>query len=227
MLCTPTATSVAPASPVPPRLARGLLPRATTVLAVIARPGQESADLGALLYAFGKTGARLALLSLTRGEASPLNATLERLETRRPWELQVAAGLIGVSSVAVADYPDGGLVRSPAGELAELVGREIRRQAADLVIIIDPLGDADDAAVARAACAAAARAGVLIVARTVIGAGSGPPVSLGPEAGDARAWQRSAAAAHASQADALPDVERRLARLGDGEMLRWPQSAAP
>jgi len=226
MLRTSPATSDAPAIAVPPQLARGLLPRAAAVLAVIARPGQESAGLGALLYAFGKAGARLALLSLTRGEASPLNATVERLETRRPWELQVAAGLIGISSVAVADYPDGALARSPAEELAELVGREIRRQAADLVVIIDPLGDADDAAVARAACAAAAVAGVPIVARTILGSGTGRQISLGAGSGDARAWQRSAVAAHASQADALPEVERDLERLGDGEMLRWPQAAA-
>ena len=41
------------------------LPRARHVLAVTARPGQESADLGRLLYAFRCRGASLALLSLT------------------------------------------------------------------------------------------------------------------------------------------------------------------
>jgi N-acetylglucosamine malate deacetylase 2 len=226
MRYAPTATAGQPAGQVPPQLARGALPRATTVLAVIARPGQESADLGALLYALGRTGARVALLSLTRGEASPLNATAERLETRRPWELQVAAGLIGVSSVAVADHPDGGLSRSPIGELAGLVGREIRRHAADLVIVIDPLaGGSDDAAVARAARAAAARAGVPVVARTALRNG-GRLIALGADAGAARAWQRSAVAAHASQAEALPEVERRLHRLGDAEMLRCLEPAA-
>ena len=38
-----------------------------------ARPGQESAELGGLLFAFRRAGASLGLLSLTRGEASPLN----------------------------------------------------------------------------------------------------------------------------------------------------------
>ena len=95
-------------------LARALL-GAANVLAVIARPGQESADLGALLHVFRRRGARLSLLCLTRGEASPLNSTCERLETIRPFELQVAAGLLGVSSVIVADYPDGGLRLVPRG----------------------------------------------------------------------------------------------------------------
>ena len=75
------------------------LPRARNVLAVIARPGQESAELGAMLHTFRRGGARLTLLCLTRGEASPLNSTCERLETIRPFELHVAAGLLGVSSV--------------------------------------------------------------------------------------------------------------------------------
>jgi LmbE family N-acetylglucosaminyl deacetylase len=223
----PSSTSLARTHPVPPQLPRGLLPRATTVLAVIARPGQESADLGALLYAFRRSGARLAVLSLTRGEASPLNSTIERLESRRLWELRVAAGLLGVTALAVADYPDGGLARSPAHELTELVGREIRRHAADLVIIIDPVADdSDEAVVARAARAAAARAGVPTVARMALATSSGRVINLGPEAPVARAVQRSAAAAHSSQAEALPGVEHRLNLLGDHETLRWLAPAA-
>jgi LmbE family N-acetylglucosaminyl deacetylase len=38
------------------------------VLVVTARPFQESADLGGLLYAFRRSGASLSLLCLTRGE---------------------------------------------------------------------------------------------------------------------------------------------------------------
>jgi N-acetylglucosamine malate deacetylase 2 len=203
------------------------VPRVTSVLAVIARPGQESADLGALLYAFRRSGARLAVLSLTRGEASPLNSTIERLETRRPWELQVAVGLLGVTALTVADYPDGGLAGRPVPELTELVGREIRRHGADLVIIIDPVtDDSDDAVVAGTARAAAAQAGVPTVVRMTLETGTGRVITLGPEASVARAVQRSAAAAHSSQAEALPDVERRLNMLGDREMLRWLAPAA-
>ena len=54
--------------PAPAVPAAGPLPQAQTVLAVTARPGQESAELGGLLHAFRGTGASLALLCLTRGE---------------------------------------------------------------------------------------------------------------------------------------------------------------
>ncbi len=75
---------------------------------------------------------------MTRGEASPLNSTCERLETLRPWELQLAARLLGISSLAVADYPDGNLSRYPAEELTERIHREIRKHAPDLLLLIDP-----------------------------------------------------------------------------------------
>jgi N-acetylglucosamine malate deacetylase 2 len=221
----PAAISV-PAAAAP--LTRGSLPRAAKVLAVIARPGQESADLGALLYAFRRGGASLALLCVTRGEASPLNSTCERLETRRPWELLVAGAVIGISSFTVADYPDGALTRCPLAELTELVQRDIRRHAPDLLLIVDPAaGRPDDAVVARAVCAAARLADLSVVARTMPGARGARPVDLGPDPVAARAAQRSAAAAHASQSEALPEVERRLGLLGHRETLRWlvPASA--
>src|SRR5215472_11622679 len=150
----------------PEALPVGPLPQARTVLAVTSRPGQESTDLGLLLYAFGRHGARLALLSLTRGEASPLNSTCQRLETIRPWELLTAAGLLGVSTVSVADYRDGGLSSHPITNLTEQVRREIREYDPDLIMVTDPAeGDADDAAVARAVCRAAEQAGLPVLAR--------------------------------------------------------------
>ena len=238
----PATGSLPPADRAPGSLARGPLPRAKHVLAVIARPGQESADLGALLYAFRRTGARLALLSVTRGEASPLNSTRERLETRRPWELQVAAAVLGVSWLTVADYPDGGLALRPLAELTELVQREIRRRAPDLLLVVDPgpagpggampADDPDDnpvlasdgsdnAVVARAVRCAAERAGVPVVARTRPGARGACQVGLGPDPAAARDTQRSAAAAYLSQSEALPEVRRRLELLDGREALRW------
>jgi LmbE family N-acetylglucosaminyl deacetylase len=150
----------------------GWLPRAHSVLVVLARPGQESADLGGLLYAFRRAGTGLALLCLTRGEASPLNSTrAARLEAVRPWELQLAAGILGISQVTVASYPDGGLGWRPEAELSAKIGRAVRQYSADLLLIIDPAtGDrdeaADDIAVAAAACAAARRAGLPVLAHT-------------------------------------------------------------
>lgn len=206
----------------------GWLPRAHSVLVVLARPGQESAELGGLLYAFRRAGTGLALLCLTRGEASPLNSTrVARLEAVRPWELQLAAGILGISQVTVASYPDGGLGWRPAAELSERIGRAIRQYSADLLLIADPAaGDrkeeaADDAAVAAAASAAARRAGLPVLARTADTVPSAWSFDLGPDAGTARAIQKTAAAAHESQSSALPQVIRRLDLLGRREHLRW------
>ena len=205
-----------------PALGANGLPRARTVLAVTARPGRESADLGALLYAFGQAGARLALLSLTRGEASPVNSTRNRLEAVRPWELQLASGLLGVSSLAVADFPDGELRGCRMSDLTARIQRAIAEHAPDLILVLDPAaGDCDDAAVARAVSLAAEPAGVPVAARTMPGAQDGWLVELGAMTEAARAGQRSAARAHASQADALPDVLAGLDRLGSHEQLRW------
>jgi LmbE family N-acetylglucosaminyl deacetylase len=206
----------------------GWLPRADSVLVVLARPGQESADLGGLLYAFRRAGTGLALLCLTRGEASRLNSTrAARLETVRPWELQLAAGILGISQVTAASYPDGGLGWRSEAELSGRIGRAIRQYAADLLLIVDPAaGDrdeeaADDAAVAAAAIAAARRADLPVLAHT---AGTVPGAwsfDLGADAGTARAIQKAAAAAHESQSSALPRLIRRLDRLGRLEHLRW------
>ena len=207
------------------------LPSAGMVLAVIARPGQESAELGALLYGFRRQGASVALLCLTRGEASPQNATCQRLETIRPYELQVAAGLLGVSSVSVSDYPDGGLRLSPVTELTERVRRAIREYRPDLLLVVDPTaaGDPDDARVAKAACLAAEACGLPVVARTEPGARRSWMIDLGADAAAARALQQCAAQAHVSQAAARPELLRRLGRLGRRELLRWlvPPAAPP
>jgi N-acetylglucosamine malate deacetylase 2 len=199
------------------------LPGARDVLAVIARPGQESVDLGAMLHTFRRGGARLALLCLTRGEASPLNSTCERLETIRPFELQVATGLLGVSSVMVADYPDGGLRLALMPELTERVRRAIRWHAPDLLLVVDPAsaGDPEDACAVKAACLAAGPVGLPVLARSRPGACGGWVIELGADAAAARAIQRCAAGAHLSQSAAEPQVLRRLDLLGGRERLRW------
>jgi len=212
-----TASLMAPVSP-----ASAPLPPAGSILVVTARPGQESAGLGGLLFAFRRAGASLALLCLTRGEASPLNSTPRRLEAIRPWELQLAASVLGISSVAVADYPDGALRRHPAAELTERIRRAIRQHSADLLLVLDPAaGHTDDYAVAAAASAAAGQAHVPVVARTVPEASGAWMIDLGADAPTARAIQKAAAAAHASQSQALPGLARRLDLTGGQEYLRW------
>jgi LmbE family N-acetylglucosaminyl deacetylase len=211
--------------------AEHMLPRGERVLAVTARPGPESADLGALLYTFGRSGAQVSLLSLTRGEASELNSTIEPLHSVRPWELRVAASLLGITSVAVADYPDGRLSSCGVSALTERVGRAIADQSADLVMVTDPAESGlDDAVVAMAACAAAQDSRLPVLARTLSAVRDGWQLDLGADAAQARAVQRSAVAAHASQSDELADLTFRLRLLGRSEWLRWlvpPQEPRP
>lgn len=195
------------------------------VLVVTARPGQESADLGGVLYALRRRGAWLGLLCLTRGEASPLNSTWSaRLEAVRPWEVQLAANVLGISSVTVASYPDGRLRCYPKAELTERVQRAIREHRADLLVVLDPEeGNPDDVAVAMAACTAAARDGVPVAACTGPRGRDAWVVELGAETDTARAVQKSAVAAHASQSHGLPALTRRIDLLDGREYLRWLQ----
>jgi LmbE family N-acetylglucosaminyl deacetylase len=196
------------------------LPLAGRVLAVTACPGQESAELGGVLHAFRRSGARLALLCMTRGEASPLNSTCQRLEAIRPWELQAAAAILGISSVMVADFPDGRLSRSSLTALTERVQRAIDQHMPDLLLVVDPAtGSAGDAQVAKAACIAARSTGLPVAAHTM--AHAPDSWALGLEAAAARAIQRSAAAAHVSQSQQLARVHQRLDLLGGRERLRW------
>lgn len=215
-----------PGAPDSPRAAGtpvvAALPTAGSVLAVIARPGQESEELGGLLYAFRLAGASLSLLSLTRGEASPRNSAGVRLEAIRPWELQLAAAVLGISELTVASYPDGELHRQPKTELADRIHRAIQQHRADLLLIIGPeTGDRDDIVITFAARSAAARAGVPVAARTRPDVRGAWMIDLGTGAATARAIQQAAAGAHASQSEALPAVVHRLDLLDGKEPLRW------
>ena len=74
---------------------------------------------------------------------------------------------------------------------------------------------------AKAACSAAAQVGLPAVARTAPSTRSGWLIDLGAETTAARATQRSAAAAHSSQSEALPELQHHLDLLGGNEQLRW------
>jgi N-acetylglucosamine malate deacetylase 2 len=206
----------------PSRPMRDSLPRAISVLAVTARPGQESADLGGLVYAFRRSGASLSLLCLTRGEGAGRSASGSRLEAVRPWEVQMAGSILGIRDVSVANYRDGGLHQYPTEALTERIRRTLREHPADILLVNAPeAGDSADEAVARAATAAAAAAGLPVLGRTRPGVTGSWTIDLGGEAELARAIQRSAAAAHLSQSDALPALIDQMDRLGPAESLRW------
>src|SRR6201992_274305 len=111
------------------------LPSAVRVLAVTARPGQESADLGGLLYAFRRCGASLSLLCLTRGAAAAGNSGAAPREAARPGEVQMAASILGVGQVTVPNYRDGRLHHYHSSELVGRILQAISEYAADLVLV--------------------------------------------------------------------------------------------
>lgn len=94
------------------------LPPWRSVLAGIAHPDDESFGLGAILSGFADQGAELAVLCLTRGEASTLHGVAGDLNDIRAGELAAAAKVLAVSTVELCSYPDGRLAETPTHELA-------------------------------------------------------------------------------------------------------------
>ena len=125
-------------SPSPRTTSARTIPKAASVLAVTARPGQESADLGGILQVFRRSGASLSLLCLTRGEATPVGTGAARLEAVRPWEVQMAASILGIREVTVANYRDGALHRHRPADLTERIAHAIRQYAPDMLIVVAP-----------------------------------------------------------------------------------------
>ncbi len=195
------------------------LPAARHALAVISHPGEESCYLGAVLSRLRKDGARISVLSLTRGEASPYNASLERPSVVRPFELQMAGFMLAMTHVTIADLPDGMLGDLPMRRLTELIRREAAQVGADLLLTVDRGTDGPDDGITVEATRLAGRAlGVNVLAWTE---GHGD-VAVAVN----RDLQRCAIRAHHSQRERYTARLARLAEQGDRDALRWLNRAA-
>ena len=109
-------------------------------LAVIAHPDDESFGLGAILGQLAGGGAAVHVLCFTRGEASTLNQTGAELSRARETELRQAGAELGVASVTLLDYPDGGLAGVAPAELASHVTVLAARTGADGLLVFDDTG---------------------------------------------------------------------------------------
>jgi N-acetylglucosamine malate deacetylase 2 len=215
----------------PGRLRR-TLPEARSVLAVVARPGDEACYLGAVLDAFRVRGSDVSVLAFSRGDASPFNDSMERLGAIRPFEFDAAASALRAVHCLLADYPEAELRRLPIAQLAERVMRMIREWRVDLLVTVD--GRLGDRTAANVACRAGRELAIPVlgwtlphaVARSVREA-TGLSVT-----GDAdrridfelrvrRTIQRYAMLAHWSQSRGDGTHLARLAVQGDYEWLRW------
>lgn len=214
-----------------------VLPPWRHVLAVVAHPDDESFGLGAVLSSFIDAGVEVSVLCLTRGEASTLHGVDGELHEVRAAELRAAGAVLGIGSVGLRDYPDGGLATVPLDTLVREIDAFTAEHPADGLVVFDPsgiTGHPDHQQATSAAHAYARANGIGVLAWTLP---EDVAIALGDETGAAftgqgpgdiditirvdRDTQTRAVACHPSQAVPGSVLWRRLALLGPWEHLRW------
>ncbi|MFP4636689.1 MAG: PIG-L deacetylase family protein, partial [Nitriliruptoraceae bacterium] len=211
------------------------LPATRRALAVCAHPDDETFGLGGLISSYVHHGAEMALLTLTRGEASTLGADAQLAE-RRTAELACAARRLGVATTWLRDHPDGHLADVAMDQLVAEVQVAIERHHPELLLVFHPsgiTGHPDHQRATEAALLAACGADlpvygwfvpsdVAVTLNAEFGTGFVPtePTAEDRRVPVDRAAQRAACACHRSQSGALPLIERKLELLGEFEHLR-------
>lgn len=213
---------------------RSELPNWRSVLLVVAHPDDETFGLGAVISHLIERGTAVHVLCLTHGESSTLGASSD-LFALREQELREASAQLGVRSVTLLAYPDGRLSDVPTTELSRQVELQVARIRPDGLLVFDDTGvtaHPDHQAATRAAVAAHCDLPILAWSLPAaiadqLGRESGQPfVGRPPDELDlcirvARAAQRRAAFAHASQLSPTAVFWRRVQLQGECEHLRW------
>lgn len=206
------------------------------VLAVVAHPDDESFGLGAIIHGFTSRGAAVDVLCLTQGEASTLGARTD-LAAIRAKELRRAGERLGVRTVELADFPDGGLGGVDPLELEARIEATVGRAAPDLVLVFDPKGGVtghrDHQVASEVAMKVAGKHGIRALGWALPREATGvlerefgaqlcgyAPDELHYALDVVRDAQRLAIAEHETQADPGSMLWRRLELLGDREYLR-------
>jgi len=213
------------------------LPGWANVLVVVAHPDDESFGLGAIISQMTAAGAAAHILCYTHGEASTLNHNRADLDTERQAELRHASAQLGVASLALLGYPDGGLAAIPPAALAAHAVELAARHRPDGLLVFDDTGitsHPDHQAATRAAALAATATRLPVLAWALpaaiadrLRAETGqaftgqPPHRLDLCVRVDRTRQRRAAGAHASQISPSAVIWRRWQLQGDREHLRW------
>ncbi len=111
---------------------------------VYAHPDDESFCCGGTIAAYARNGWDIHLLCATAGEAGmtgPLGGvSKEQLKEARKAELEGAAKILGITTVTVYDYTDGGLKALEAGDLEDVLYKDIREYQPDVVVTFEPQG---------------------------------------------------------------------------------------
>lgn len=126
-----------------------------TLLAIYAHPDDEVLGSGGTLAHAAANGARVAVVSATRGEAGEIHrdaATRETLAQVREQEMRCSALALGISDLLFLDYRDSGmegapdnehpraLVNAPAADVRRQLAKIIRTLRPDAVITFEPYG---------------------------------------------------------------------------------------
>ena len=114
------------------------------ILLIFAHPDDESFITAGLVRCQADRGARIALVTATRGDAGrvgdPPLCDRAKLPAVREAELRRAAAILGISNVHLLDYRDKHLAEAPADGMREALVRRIRGHRPHLVITFDPNG---------------------------------------------------------------------------------------
>jgi LmbE family N-acetylglucosaminyl deacetylase len=135
---------------------------ARRLLAVLAHPDDESFLMGGTLARYAAEGVDIRVVTATRGEAGRGDRDPEQNGRRRERELRAAIAVLGVRSLEILGYPDGGLARLPRSVLVRRVMDTILAWAPDVVLTFGPdgiSGHADHLAIGEATADAAASVG--------------------------------------------------------------------
>ena len=119
----------------------GRIPTWRSVLPVVAHPDDEIlSGLSAILSALADQGAKLAVLCLTRGEASTLHGVVVELGDIQASQLAAAAEVLGVPTVQLLGHPERHLADTPTPELAIPVICLAEQSGAQGLLVFDPTG---------------------------------------------------------------------------------------
>lgn len=148
------------------------------LLALLAHPDDETFGPGGTIARYAREGARVHLVTATRGEAGQLGdpplATRETLGEVREGELRAAASVLGISSLEIYGFGDGRLAATPLDDIVERAVASIRRFRPHVVIGFGPdgvSGHPDHIVMCEAAAAAFEAAGDPLRFPGLVGAG--------------------------------------------------------
>ena len=114
------------------------------LLVVMAHPDDESMGCGGVILRHTRAGVPVSLVCATRGEAGwsgkPFGAKQEDLAQIRAKELEEAAAALGITSVELWDYPDGGVNGIDPQQITDRIWEQISKLRPKAVVGWGPDG---------------------------------------------------------------------------------------